>query len=118
MEALSSAALCAAFLAPACGIFGGVATQLRLPSITGFLVAGVVAGPHVLGLLSIPAVQRLWIIDQVCISVIALAAGAELQFDNLDKIRKQVHPAACPRAIPFHRPLLPASTPDLHSVSF
>lgn len=90
METLSSAALCAAFVAPACGIFGGVATKLRLPSITGFLVAGVLAGPHVLGLLSVPAVQKLWFIDQICISVIALAAGAELQWENLDKIRKQV----------------------------
>lgn len=90
METLSSAALCAAFVAPACGIFGGVATQLRLPSITGFLVAGVLAGPHVLGLLSIPAVHKLLFVDQICISVIALAAGAELQWENLDKIRKQV----------------------------
>lgn len=117
METLSSAALCAAFLAPACGVFGGVATTLRLPSITGFLVAGVVAGPHVLGLLSISAVRNLWFIDQICLSVIALAAGAELQWENMDKIRKQVRSRAHIHRTPAAKPLTSLLPHSSHHLS-
>lgn len=90
MNDFSSAALCGAFLAPACGMFGVAAQRLKLPKITGFLVAGVAAGPYALNLLSQSSVQKLWFVDQACLSLIALAAGAELQWEQLEKIRKQV----------------------------
>jgi NhaP-type Na+/H+ or K+/H+ antiporter len=86
----ASAALSAVFIAPACGVCGSLANKLRLPSITGFLLAGVLAGPHVLGLLNEESVKRLWPIDQICLSVISLAAGAELLWENLERTQKQV----------------------------
>ena len=86
----SIAALCAVFLAPACHMFGSAAQRVKLPRITGYLAAGVVAGPYILRLLNAASVSRLWFVDQACLSLIALAAGAELQWEQLDKIKKQV----------------------------
>lgn len=92
MNTFSTAALCGAFLAPACGICGAVAQRLKLPRITGFLVAGVAAGPYALKLLTDASLQKLWIVDQACLSLIALAAGAELQWEQLEKIHRQASP--------------------------
>ena len=86
----STAALAFLFLAPACHIFGSAAQRVKLPRITGYLAAGIVAGPYVLRLLNADSVSHLWFVDQACLSAIALAAGAELQWEQLDKIKKQV----------------------------
>jgi Kef-type K+ transport system membrane component KefB len=86
----TTAALFAAFLAPTCALFGAAAKKIKLPSITGYLLAGVTAGPHVLGLISEGSVQRLNVIDQVCLGVIALAAGAELRWETIARVKKQV----------------------------
>ena len=93
MNSFSTAALCGIFLAPACAIFGNFAQRLKLPRITGYLVAGVATGPYALRLLSKTSVAHLWFVDQACLSVIALAAGAELQWEQLDKIKRQVRAA-------------------------
>jgi Kef-type K+ transport system membrane component KefB len=85
-----SAILSAVFLAPACGVLGALAKKVRLPSITGFLLAGVLAGPHVLNLLTEESLPQLWFIDQICLSVIALAAGAELRWETLERTQRQV----------------------------
>jgi Kef-type K+ transport system membrane component KefB len=95
MNSFSTAALCAVFLAPACSIFGSAAQRFKLPRITGYLVAGIAAGPYLLKLLTQDSVARLWFVDQACLSVIALAAGAELQWEQLDKIKKQVRQNQC-----------------------
>lgn len=72
-----------AFIALASGRFAGLLGRARLPAITGFLVAGVVAGPHVLDLLSESDVQRLRFVDHVALAFIAIAAGAELRYREL-----------------------------------
>jgi Trk K+ transport system NAD-binding subunit/Kef-type K+ transport system membrane component KefB len=57
--------------------------QLRLPVITGFLAAGVLTGPYVLGLLTVDQVQQLRIVDEAALAFIAFAAGAELHYREL-----------------------------------
>ena len=54
-------------------------TFFRLPLITGFLVAGLLMGPDILGLLTRPAVESLYFVNQIALAVIALAAGNELR---------------------------------------
>jgi Trk K+ transport system NAD-binding subunit/Kef-type K+ transport system membrane component KefB len=57
---------------------GQVAARARLPLITGFLLTGIVAGPHVTGLISSGAAERLRFVDQISLGFIAFAAGAEI----------------------------------------
>ena len=53
---------------------------LRLPHLTGYLITGIVAGPHVLRLVDDPTVRSLSPINTLALALIALAGGAELDF--------------------------------------
>eukprot|EP00983_Pelagomonas_calceolata_P133839 1162004-Pelagomonas_calceolata.AAC.3 len=68
---------------------GLAARLLRLPQITGYLVSGIICGPYVLGILSSESVLDLNIIEGACLSIIGLAAGAELDWPSLSRARKQ-----------------------------
>jgi Kef-type K+ transport system membrane component KefB len=54
-----------------------------LPHLTGYLLAGVATGPYVLGLVSHNAVADLLPVNQLALSLIALAGGAELRISAL-----------------------------------
>lgn len=62
---------------------GQIAADLALPKITGFLFLGVIAGPDVSGLLSTLDVDRLRLINEIALSLIALAAGGELRLASV-----------------------------------
>lgn len=82
--------LALAVLAPVWHLAGRAAQRLQLPAITGIMLAGVASGPQALGLLSSGGMQSLGSIEQLCLSFIALAAGAELHLPELRRLRKQV----------------------------
>ena len=52
-----------------------------LPHLSGYIAAGVVAGPHILKLLDHEIVERLSPVNTLALSLIALAGGAELKLD-------------------------------------
>jgi Kef-type K+ transport system membrane component KefB len=52
-----------------------------LPHLSGYIAAGVIAGPHVLKLLDHEVVERLSPVNTLALSLIALAGGAELKLD-------------------------------------
>jgi len=56
---------------------------LGLPHLTGYLALGVVAGPHVLGLVDQTAVHRLLHVNTLALTLIALAGGVELRWELL-----------------------------------
>lgn len=56
---------------------------LRVPHLTGYLVTGMVAGPHVLHLISHESVKRLEPVNTLTLALIALAGGCELRVDAL-----------------------------------
>lgn len=58
---------------------GQIAADLALPQITGFLFLGVLAGPDVFGLLTTGDVRQLRLVNEIALSLIALAAGGELR---------------------------------------
>ena len=91
-----SAFLVAGIIAPFSWYMGNVARLLKLPQISGYLISGVICGPYALGLLTTEAVTDLNIVEGACLSIIGLAAGAELHLPELNKSRKQVR-AACTR---------------------
>jgi Trk K+ transport system NAD-binding subunit/Kef-type K+ transport system membrane component KefB len=67
-----------ALVALAARQLGEFAARARLPLITGFLVTGILAGPHVIGLIPPGAAERLRFVDQISLAFIAFAAGAEI----------------------------------------
>jgi Kef-type K+ transport system membrane component KefB len=54
---------------------------LGVPHLTGYLVAGIVAGPYVLALIDLHTVERLAPVNALALSLIALEGGAELKLD-------------------------------------
>lgn len=62
---------------------GELAARLRLPKITGYILAGFLCGPFILDLLSVGVVQDLKLVNSLAIGLIALTAGAELRLSGL-----------------------------------
>jgi Kef-type K+ transport system membrane component KefB len=83
-----------ALLALGCLIVGGVLTgelavRLRLPKITGYLILGMAAGPHALGLETVRDTELLRLIEELALGLIALTAGGEFR---LAVIRRRLRP--------------------------
>ena len=62
---------------------GRLAASIRLPTIVGYLAAGVIFGPSVLGTLSEDASRQLAPVSSLAIALIAFLAGAELRWSEL-----------------------------------
>lgn len=68
------------------GLFGGKATKrIRLPSIIGYMVVGVLLGPSLLDLLSEGRQEEISFITDIALGFVALTIGLELSFSTLRK---------------------------------
>lgn len=65
---------------------GKIVSRFGLPKLTGYIATGVVAGPFVLGLVSMDMGASLKIVKGVAICILALTAGAELNFKKVRPI--------------------------------
>ncbi len=72
-----------AIIALASKQIGQFFSQMKLPLISGFLFAGIISGPFVLGFISAEAVEKLRFVDEISLAVIAFAAGSELYLKEL-----------------------------------
>jgi len=77
------------FIALAAEIIGRQLGRFGLPHITGYILAGAVAGPFLLGLLPEGAAADLRFVDEISLAVIAFTAGGELY---LKEIRSRLRP--------------------------
>ena len=59
-------------------LFGRLVKFVGLPNVTGYLIAGLILGPYVLGILSFEAVENIGIVSEMALAFIALSIGAEL----------------------------------------
>lgn len=62
-----------------------LAEPLGLPHLSGYIAAGIVAGPHVLHLVDHHAVEELSSVNALALALIALAGGAELRLEMVKK---------------------------------
>ena len=62
------------------GMFcGRMVKHIRLPNVTGYLIAGLLIGPSVLGLLSGDFLDAISIISKVALGFIAFSIGNEFK---------------------------------------
>ena len=59
-----------------------VLKTIHLPLISGYIFAGILAGPYVTGFLTGDMVSRLGLVNDIALSFIALTAGAALDIDK------------------------------------
>ncbi len=70
-------------------IFGRLANVIRLPRVTGYLFAGILLGPSMANLLSIDLVtQRLSLITDIALAIIAFSVGGAISIPELKKTGK------------------------------
>lgn len=70
---------------------GRIFAGLRLPKLTGYIAAGIVVGPALMGLLSPEMVQSLEIVDGMAIAMIALTAGNELDLRAFRPLMRSIY---------------------------
>jgi Kef-type K+ transport system membrane component KefB len=63
---------------------------LGLPHLTGYLLAGAVAGPHVLHFFDHETVKQLEIVNTLALALIALAGGLELRVNDVRVVARSV----------------------------
>jgi Kef-type K+ transport system membrane component KefB len=73
------------FLLLAGTLMSELTAPLGLPHLTGYLIAGIACGPHVLKLVDEPTVKSLSPINTLALCLIALAGGAELDLPSVRK---------------------------------
>jgi Kef-type K+ transport system membrane component KefB len=71
-------------------VAGRIAAFLSLPRLTGYLIAGVIAGPHVTGAVSGSDVKALVLVNGLALALIALQAGAEITLPVLKRTWRSV----------------------------
>jgi NhaP-type Na+/H+ or K+/H+ antiporter len=73
------------FIVLAAYTLGELAERFRLPHITGYLVTGLVCGPHVLGVIDEVVVHDLGLFNVLAVALIGLSAGGAMKVANLRK---------------------------------
>ncbi len=66
--------------------FAWIARLCRLPNVTGYLVAGLLIGPSVLGLVDSETLSSLDIISELALGFIAFSVGGEFKFSYFKKV--------------------------------
>jgi Kef-type K+ transport system membrane component KefB len=65
---------------------GHTARLVKLPSIIGYMILGVILGPSVLHLISEPAMEHLSFITEIALGLVAFSIGAELSIPSLKRL--------------------------------
>jgi Kef-type K+ transport system membrane component KefB len=81
----SGALLTLGFLILAAYTVGEIAGTLRLPKLLGYLLAGIIFGPSMLGTVTAGSVVKLLPINQIAVALIAFVAGAELKWGDVKR---------------------------------
>ena len=79
------------FLLLAGTLMSELVETLRVPHLTGYLLAGIIAGPHVLHLIDHHSVVNLTQVNALALALIALEGGAELKLATVKRRLEEPH---------------------------
>ncbi len=80
-------------------LFGRLAKFIKLPNVTGYLIAGLVLGPCLLGLLPMDAVNQMGILPDVALGFIAFSVGSEFKMSYIKRVGMTPIVIACLEAL-------------------
>lgn len=78
------------FLILAGTLLSELVEPLGLPHLSGYLLAGIIGGPHVLHLVDHETVTQLLPVNTLALALIALAGGVELKIETLRSVAKSL----------------------------
>lgn len=64
--------------------------KISLPNVTGYLIAGLIAGPYVLKLYNAENLSALTVITNVALGFIAFSIGGEFKLSSLKKLGSKI----------------------------
>ncbi len=67
---------------------GKLVKQIKLPNVTGYLVIGLLIGPHCIGLITQEVIDNLTVVTQFALGCIAFSIGAQFKISFLKKVGK------------------------------
>lgn len=71
--------------------YGGKASKLvKLPSIIGYMIVGVLIGPSLINVLNTPTQDKLSFLTDIALGFVALSIGLELNFKSLQRLGKGI----------------------------
>jgi Kef-type K+ transport system membrane component KefB len=71
-------------------VFGHLFRAIRLPEVTGYIAAGVLVGPSVLGLVNSENVQTLHVMSEIALGIILFSIGTAFKIDHLLHIGRKI----------------------------
>ncbi|MCZ2076488.1 MAG: cation:proton antiporter [Bryobacterales bacterium] len=69
---------------------GNLSARLRMPQLTGYMIVGILVGPHVLALVTDQMLVQLRVFNGVAIALIALTAGVEMDFQVMRPLMRGI----------------------------
>jgi Kef-type K+ transport system membrane component KefB len=67
---------------------GRQAERLGVPSVTGFIIAGIILGPRVSGMVHSDLYMRMETVTQIAVAMIAVVIGSEFNLARMKRIRR------------------------------
>ncbi|NLY71272.1 MAG: cation:proton antiporter [Clostridiales bacterium] len=67
-------------------IFGRLVKLIKLPNVTGYLIAGLLIGPYLLNLVPLKVTNQLGLISEMALAFIAFSIGSEFKISYLKKV--------------------------------
>lgn len=67
-------------------IFGRAVKFIKLPNVTGYLIAGLLIGPYVLKLIPLDVATGLELVSEIALAFIAFSIGSEFKLSYLKKV--------------------------------
>lgn len=80
-------------------LFGRLAKLVKLPNVTGYLIAGLILGPFVLRLLPLGIVDEMGVIADVALGFIAFSVGSEFKLSYIKRVGMMPIVIACLEAL-------------------
>ncbi|SHK27310.1 transporter, CPA2 family (TC 2.A.37) [Hathewaya proteolytica DSM 3090] len=71
-------------------LLGKLVGYIKLPEVTGYLIAGVLIGPSVLGIIPADAAANLDVVSEVALGFIAYTIGSQFDLNHIKKVGKGV----------------------------
>lgn len=71
-------------------VMARIVSKLKLPNVTGYLLAGILIGPSILNLVPKDAASSMTIISEMALGFIAYGIGSEINFKRMKKVGKSL----------------------------
>lgn len=73
------------------GLGGGwLATKINLPSVTGYIISGLILGPSVLNIITGEVYNSLGFINELALGILAISVGTELHRDMIRRLGRDL----------------------------